>query len=26
VVGAQRLRTGDVVRVGSVEFRFEEQG
>ena len=24
VVGAQRLRTGDVVRVGSEEFRFEE--
>jgi pSer/pThr/pTyr-binding forkhead associated (FHA) protein len=26
VVGAQRLRTGDVVRVGGIEFRFEEQG
>jgi pSer/pThr/pTyr-binding forkhead associated (FHA) protein len=26
VVGAERLRTGDVVRVGTVELRFEEQG
>ena len=26
MVCAQRLRTGEVVRVGSVELRYEEQG